>query len=282
MATESWHNPAQEPRDVSLVDELLQRGFVVLPQVVPHQLLDLLEERMQQDTRELLAYTEAHGGNPRARGHLQQGPPPTRDYVFPEIIANKAAVTLSQQILGDGFWLGFYNGNTNCPDSERQGLHMDMGHLWSELPMAAPPSSLVINIATDDCTPENGAIELWPGSHLVSQGYTPDRQISPQMEQERHDTFPPVQASTRKGDILVRDGRLWHRGVPNLSDVPRQMIALIYHARWLPRGRPLLFSEDCGPLLETLDVDCHVKLMDEPVDYLLGPTRAIYERQKGE
>ena len=261
-------------------DELLGQGFVVLPQVIPHDLLDRLETRMQRDTRELVAFTEANGGNPRARGHLQQGPPPLGDYVFSKIIANETAVELSRQILGDRFWLGFYNGNTNCPGSERQDLHMDMGHLWSELPFAAPPSSLVINIPTGNCSRKNGAVELWPGSHLVSSGYGDDRQISNQMETSRRVTSPPIQAETSKGDILVRDGRLWHRGVPNPSSTPRQMIALIYHARWLPRGRPLLFSEDCGPLLETLHVDCHVELTNEPINYLLGPTRAIYENRK--
>ncbi|MEM7362555.1 MAG: phytanoyl-CoA dioxygenase family protein [Pseudomonadota bacterium] len=265
---------------MSASDELLEQGYVVLPQVVPHNLLDILESRMQQDTRELLAFTEANGGNPRARGHLQQGPPPMGEYVFEEIVANEAVVALSRQILGDKFWLGFYNGNTNCPGSEVQGLHMDMGHLWTELPFAAPPSSLVINIPTGDCTIDNGAIELWPGSHLVSRGYGEDRQITDEMEQERRALSPPIQAVSQKGDILVRDGRLWHRGVPNPSDTPRQMIALIYHTRWLPRGRPLLFSQDCKDVVESDDVDCHVKLTDEPIDYLLGPTRAIYEQRK--
>ncbi|MDZ7685630.1 MAG: hypothetical protein U5O39_11980 [Gammaproteobacteria bacterium] len=33
--------------------------------------------------------------------------------------------------------------------------------------MASPPYSLVINISPMDCTTENGAVEIWPGTHML-------------------------------------------------------------------------------------------------------------------
>lgn len=39
---------------------------------------------------------------------------------------------------------------------------------------------------------------------------------------------PPVQPVVKKGDILIRDLRLWHAGMPNETDKERIMIAIGY------------------------------------------------------
>lgn len=39
---------------------------------------------------------------------------------------------------------------------------------------------------------------------------------------------PPVQPELRRGDIMIRDLRLWHAGMPNSSDEHRIMLGLGY------------------------------------------------------
>eukprot|EP01050_Picozoa_sp_SAG11_P015567 SAG11_NODE_2032_length_3899_cov_5.407895_3_plen_189_part_00 len=52
-----------------------------------------------------------------------------------------------------------------------------------------------------------------------------------QREAERRAVTPPVLNLLPRGAVSVRDYRLWHRGVPNLGDQPRHMVALSYMRR---------------------------------------------------
>ena len=59
-----------------LLDAMRRDGVLVLDQIVDHAPLDALKTRMDRDfSVDLLAFCKV-GGNPRDRGHLQQGPPP--------------------------------------------------------------------------------------------------------------------------------------------------------------------------------------------------------------
>ena len=71
-----------------------------------------------------------------------------------------------------------------------------------------------------------------------------------------------------KGSVLIRDIRLWHRGVPNRSNRPRHMIAMIHNIRWLRRGNPLPFNKGCEAAFNNSDLDHNVEFTDEPIDYL--------------
>src|SRR5947209_8300272 len=77
---------------------------------------------------------------------------------------------------------------------------------------------------------------------------------------------PPVRCNAKKGSVLSRDIRLWHRGVPNPSDQPRHMIALIHNIRWLQRGKPLKFNKGCEAAFAGTDFDHNVEFSDEPID----------------
>jgi hypothetical protein len=239
-------------------------GFVVLENIVSHAHLDLLRERMDEDSQKLIA-AEKWGGAGRLPGHLQQGPPPFAPYVFPDVVANPFVIQVTRELLGEGLYNSFYNGNTNCPGSGTQPLHRDGGHLWPGLTVAHPTASVVVNVSPMDVTEENGSVELWPGTHLDT---TADRRIDAATEAARRKMAPPVRGNTKKGSVLIRDIRLWHRGVPNRSDRPRHMIAMIHNIRWLQRGKPLQFNRGCEAAFENSVLDPHVEFTDESIDYL--------------
>ena len=239
-------------------------GYAVLEDIVSHDHLDQLRERMDRDSQQLVA-AEQWSGAGGLPGHLALGPPPFAPFVFRDIMANPFVIQVNQALLGDHFFNGFYSGNTNCPGSETQPLHRDVDHLWPNLAVAHPAASLVVNIGLDDINEENGSIELWPGTHLdPSFGSV----IDAKMEEKRRAIATPIRANTRKGSILIRDMRLWHRGVPNHSQHPRHMIAMIHNIGWLMRGRTLTFGKGCESVFPDSVLDHNVTFTDEPIDYV--------------
>ena len=99
----------------------------------------LIAERMGLD--DLSFRTPDFSGAGGLPGHLMLGPPPFAPFVFDDIVANPFAIQVSQAILGDSFFNGFYCGNTNCPGNQTQPLHRDTGHLWPDLEVAHPAAS---------------------------------------------------------------------------------------------------------------------------------------------
>ena len=252
-------------------------GILILQQVIDHAPLDSLKARMDRDSLELLAFCDSRGGNPRDRGHLQQGPPPFAPYVFSDYVANPMVADVLDAILGSGAYCEFYNGNTNCPGSTYQQLHLDAVHESSSATDAAPTSAVVVNVVPQDVDEHNGAVELWPGTHrIVAPTPVPEGSI-----ESRRAEVPPIRGVFRKGDVLLRDSRLWHRGVPNPSNDYRHMLAMVFVGSNKPRGRPLLFSRDCEALLATAPLPFHATFTDQPIDYLLGPTKRIFAALQG-
>ena len=246
------------------VEAIRTVGFVVLEDVVSHAHLDLLRERMDEDSQKLIE-REQWGGAGRVQGHLQQGPPPFAPFIFSDIVANPFVIQVTRELLGPGLYNSFYNGNTNTPGSGKQPLHRDGGHLWPNLKVAHPAASVVVNISPMDVSEENGSVELWPGTHLETRTL---RGIDERAEEEQRTIAPPVRGNARKGSALIRDIRLWHRGVPNPSDRPRHMIAMIHNVRWLHRGKPLKYLQGCETAFANSELDHNAEFTDEPIQYL--------------
>ncbi len=239
-------------------------GYVVIEDIVAHDHLGQLHEQMDRDAK-LLYDAKQWSGAGGLPGHLMLGPPPFAPFVFGDIVANPFVVQVSQAMLGDRFFNGLYSGNTNCPGSQTQPLHRDVDHLWPNLTVAHPAASLVVNIAPHDVSEDNGSIELWPGSHLDP---TFGSVISAEAEAARRATVPPVRGNTRKGSVLIRDMRLWHRGMPNCADRPRHMIAMVHNIGWLQRGRILKFGTGCEAAFPEGPLDHNVAFTDEPIDHV--------------
>ena len=247
------------------IDAIHEEGYIILGNIVSHNHLDLLNEKMTQDSHTIVSSDSDRWEGRRAIGHLQQGAPPFAPYIFSDIVANPIVEHVSTTLLGEGAFNGFYNGNTNTPGSTQQNLHMDTSHLWPNLNPSHPTASVVVNIPMIDVTEERGAIELWPGTHLAGDV---SHRLDEAIEEARRKVRPPVRGTTKKGDVLIRDMRLWHRGAPNLSDMHRHMIALVHYVGWLHRGRTIRYVKGCEGAFKNSRVDPHATFLDEPHDYL--------------
>ena len=91
-----------------------------------------------------------------------------------------------------------------------------------------------------DFSPRNGSTEFWLGTHQNTTGAEQDVS-SPQNPRGPYDTFlkeelvearrkvrPPIQTVLSRGDITLRDLRLYHAEMSNPSDGHRIMLPLGY------------------------------------------------------
>lgn len=107
------------------------------------------------------------------------------------------------------------------------------------------PFYFIANIVLSDFSQANGATEFWLGSHAhtTSGDQVPCTQdtkvrdqvpgdpscnVKPELLERRRTIRPPVQAQCSKGDIIIRDLRTWHAGMPNTSAEDRIMVAIGY------------------------------------------------------
>ena len=107
------------------------------------------------------------------------------------------------------------------------------------------PFYFIANIVLSDFTIENGATEFWLGSHAETTSEDqvpcdeetkvrqqvvgdPSCNVLPDQVERRRKVRPPIQAQCSKGDVLIRDLRTWHAGMPNYSKNDRIMVAIGY------------------------------------------------------
>jgi len=247
-------------------------GLVVLEQVVEPEHLDLLHERLIADLAALQARTDTpYNWN---AGNLQQDPPPFPPYLFADVLLNPFVIAVTSALLGPGLKNVMYGGNTALPGDQRQPVHADVGQLWplDVLDVAHPAAQLVINVATVDVSPANGATELWPGTHReLGAGVGDDIKIDDALLAARRAVVPPFQPTMRRGSMLIRDIRLWHAGMPNTTSEPRPMLAMIHTSSWLETGSPLRFPTGTETFFEHPLLTTAARFTGEPIDHIAAP-----------
>lgn len=239
-------------------------GYVILGDVVDTGVLDALKPKLDEDTATLMRRGQ-WGGAGAVPGHLQQAMPRSKAHVHREIVANPLVIHVTSTILGKGVHNHFYNGNTNMPRSTTQPLHRDTGHLWPDI--VHPTTSIVINISPVDVDDTNGATEIWPGSHRVLDPIG-EVHVPPSDEERRRETDPPVRAVSRKGDAVLRDIRLWHRGVPNHSDEGRHMIGMVHSSWFYLGGVPIPVTAAAADTFTDDVLSTSITIVPDDYDYL--------------
>jgi hypothetical protein len=214
------------------ITSLYHDGLVVISDVVPHKELDHLNAKMIEDARYLQALGDKGPYNYN-KGNLQQDPPPIPAYFSKDIFLNPIATQVTSTMLGPWPKWTFCSGNTavKCLDPQRQPVHSDADFAHPDIPFA-----LVVNVPLIGFTPENGSTEIWLGTHdkehaglHVQEGQHGERasgRIKQELLEKRRTERGPAQPSIAKGSIIIRDLRLWHAGMPNLTEDVRVMLAM--------------------------------------------------------
>jgi hypothetical protein len=127
----------------------------------------------------------------------------------------------------------------------------------------------VINVLTVDVSPENGATEIWPGTHReLGVGSGDDIKIAADLLEARRAVCPPLQPTFRRGSMLIRDIRLWHAGMPNRTARPRPMIAMVHASPWLVTGEPLTFPAGTEAFFDHPILTTAARFSAEPIDHI--------------
>jgi hypothetical protein len=251
------------------VHSLQAEGYVILDQLVLPQHMAILRDKMLEDVAQILQRDDVPFNF--NRGNIQQDPPPFPPYLFKDVLLNDIVIDVTRSVLGPGLKNAFYSGNTALPKAGgRQPVHADMGQLWPNLAVAHPPYALVINVLPVDVSPSNGSTEIWPGTHTDTTLYIQEGEIKvpeARLEEQRKIT-PPLQYTAKAGSVVIRDIRLWHAGMPNPSDTPRPMIAMIHYVSWWTALQPVPFPKGTEAFFEHPHLSTVARFVEGPIDYL--------------
>lgn len=285
VSKEEWQDGVIAPdRLKAIAADIDDHGFAVVAGLVSKESCDLLMASMLEDVEAVRAlnqttpHEEATG-----RGHLQLGLRRYAPYVCADLVANPLIEGIVAAVLGDDAWLGFYNGNVNLPGSTHQPLHFDRPFSWRTKEKAQadgqrwppPTTTLSCSVALTEITEDNGATEIYPGTHhetAVTEWPLGER---PAKHPELIEKWgPPARMPIPASGICFRDPRMWHRGVPNPSNDVRPMIALTYHGGRCLHWRGRLAKNLSPDEMRQCQENPALKLLDEGG---LGDGRLVFD-----
>ena len=267
-----------------IVSDISSHGFAVVTGLISPESCELLMASATEDVKAVRGLGKPTMHERRTgQGHLQLGLRRYAPYARQDLIANPLIEHVVSGVLGSAAWLGFYNGNVNLPGSGFQPLHFDRPFSWKSEAAAAeddqtwppPTTTLSCSVALTDITKDNGATEIYPGTHHETAviGWPPEERISDHPELMEQ-WGPPARMEIPAGAICFRDPRMWHRGVPNESNQVRPMIALTYHSALCKHWRGRLVRKLSEQDRSACESDPAVRLMD---DRSLGDGRLVFE-----
>jgi hypothetical protein len=193
--------------------QLDEEGYLILPGLMPPELLESLRNRIE----ELFGEEGAQAGSefkqePEAKrlaNLMDKGP------IFEEVILTKRVLECMAHILGPRFKLSSLNARSTNPHSAvGQPLHADSGAVADDGYFVANSVWLL-----DDFTSENGATRFVPGSHRWRRLPDPDF----------YQAHPDEQLVLGKaGDVVVMNAHMWHGGTANRTAAPRRAMHAYY------------------------------------------------------
>ncbi|PYH90294.1 hypothetical protein BO71DRAFT_81393 [Aspergillus ellipticus CBS 707.79] len=248
------------------LEALHQDGICILTNAVNPSHLDKLNLRMTPEAQTLYSNPSTHRNFGPLTGNIQQEPVLDASYLFSDILANPWATTITSHMLGPHPHLRFYSANTAFQATARQPVHVDVHFPFPKLPFG-----FCINVNLVDTTPENGATEVWPGSHRdVDPAQSDEVGVRAEVLEARRKVRGPVQPSLPKGAVITRDFRLWHAGMPNRTDVPRVMLVTIHFPAWYRSEQRVVLPRSVMGKVEWGDLVPCVEWVEDGVEYLRG------------
>ena len=134
--------------------------------------------------------------------------------------AEPAIMEILHEVFHTDFSLVFFSSDIAAPGSKFQQIHQDGNDF-----------AVALNIPLIDSDEVNGATQVFPKTHLVSENavFTNDsNEFSDDEILARANQHTPIYLNVTKGDFTLRDLRLIHRGTPNNSAAIRPYLSAIY------------------------------------------------------
>ena len=238
------------------VRSLQVTGYVIFEQVLDAARVQQLHSTFMDVFNRYVAEIGDNRGKQR-----QGGVPLPIEGVFaePDLIGNPMVISLLERLLGPDLVCSYFASDTPMPGSEYQPIHRDGKELFPGVPVTVPPYMFELNVPLVDFREDNGPVEVWPRTHLLSDfpllkqqrdelragsgemkvTTSNGRPVSILASEHRHSdvqdfasSLPGQKVLMPAGSFLVRDPRMWHRGTPNRSSAARPMLSLAYGRSW--------------------------------------------------
>ena len=182
-------------------------GYLVFRNVVPAEKLTQLRARIAEEFERAKTTGGLFAGGGTISGHLNCFPGEESRFAY-EALEAYGIIDLLKVIFPKAVRMPNVGCNFNLPHSVTQHYHVDRNF---------KDDFIIVNVAVVDTDLTNGAIDIVPGTHKKFYKFW------------RFAIERPHRASKRlplnQGDVLVRTSNVWHRGMPNHTDVARPMLA---------------------------------------------------------
>jgi len=232
------------PQTLTTAVSLLQtEGYVVLHNVADSAHMDAICGQMYRD----IAQYNSTAEEPVKGGNFV--PSRKMEFLFDDVLMNPFVAAVLGGFMGPEVSCGMYSSNITMPGLGGQALHVDMKPHEAGADLSGPCPAAVANFPLVDFTIENGATELWPGTHRLLRE-PGEFEVSPRLQDARRATVPPLRAEMPRGSVLLRDIRLWHGGKINNCDYIRPMLALIMNGGYKPGQDEMSKIASIGPMPE--------------------------------
>jgi hypothetical protein len=187
-----------------------QQGYLVFKSVVPRERLEALRRSILAEHESARQSGKLFDGGGGLTGHLNCFPGEGSRFAY-EALRDRGITDLIRALAPEAVRDPHVQCNVNLPGSVVQHYHVDSDYTQG---------FLIANVATVDTDVANGAIELAPGTHRKFYKFWRFAIERPHRN--------GIRVPMSQGDVLVRTSNLWHRGMPNLTNTARPMLAFTW------------------------------------------------------
>jgi hypothetical protein len=206
------------------ISELQEQGYCVLREHFSRPLIDACRDAFWPH---LLASLEERRHEPNRGPHRFFLPMPFEPPCFvPEFFFDDEVLNIVRALMDNRAVADQWGCDVPVRGSDFQGIHADYQRpLFDEAPdLLLPPYMLVVNFGLVRIAPENGPLEIAPGTYRMPRNEALQAVESGEIEMR------PVPMEV--GDVLIRHPWALHRGTPNITDTPRALVSIRYVRRW--------------------------------------------------
>ncbi len=208
----------KEIKDLELephISDLETDGYTILPpgKAAPPEFFEEIRLVVEELSEKMPTDNLAGNGLGKTLFHMLPENP-----VFEKALMAEAPLTLVTYLLGYRAKLSQCTGLIKDSGAPALAIHADHSAKFPA-PWSSISNYSVVTWVLTDYTRENGAVCVWPGSHLRGQPVPADLTMS-------HD-HPEIKVlEVPKGSVIIWHGSLWHGAVPRTASGSRMTLVL--------------------------------------------------------
>ncbi len=189
--------------------EVQERGFAVVPDVLPPESVPELRTRLQACVLEDL---ERWGSDPNYIDRWMVHNVMARHMAFARVMENETMQAYLSALLGETCIVYAYTSSSMPPKGTNYSnrVHVDCPRFIPDY-----TCNVGVMLALDQFTPENGATYFLPGGHL-----RPDKPTDEEFLAKAERVYP------KPGDMVIFNARTWHLGGQNQTSDARHALTL--------------------------------------------------------